>query len=92
MNKRIEFHSCGIVLTWWKRHQHFLNKHFDNELWFIEEESNLRIGFSRPLFEKVDVRYDGHTVKGITLFGISVTIGYTYDSRPVKPSRSNSRR
>lgn len=74
----------GLVWEYRTASINFQNTYLNDEPYNIVETWNIRLGFNAPLFERVNLRYDGHTVKGFTVFGISVTWGYTYDSRPIK--------
>lgn len=78
---RIFFWQRGINWEYYRHHTHFVNDKVDNTLWFFEEEKVFRIALSKPLFEIHNTYYDGHTVKGFTFLGLSITWAYSYHSR-----------
>ncbi len=84
LDPRIQIHQRGIIFEYWRDHRHFLHPMFNNELWFIEEERVFRVGLERKLWDYTDILYDGHTVKGFTLLGLSISWSDTYRSQPCR--------
>lgn len=80
---RIFYWRKGIIFVTDRRSTNFHMTHF-NEPWNIVEEKSFKIGLSWPLFEKIEMYYDGHTIDGFTVLGISITWSYTYNSKSIE--------
>ena len=95
--KIIYTHAGGLFYDYRRSIERFLNPHFSNEEWMIKEYwfVSIRLAHFAPvetdskltklrkaLFNYEQFYYDGHTVDSITLLGVTVSKGYSYDSRP----------
>lgn len=83
MNKRIFTHQGGLFFEYKIVEQDFKNQYFKDEPWHIKEYWGVFVRLTPKLFEFEDLYYDGHTVKSITLLGITLGKSYSYDSRPI---------
>jgi hypothetical protein len=80
---RIYLYRLGLFYDYKRRDEHFKNEYFNNQDWYIQSEDFVFIRLSPRLFELENLYYDGHTVKSITVLGVTLGMGYTYDSRPL---------
>jgi hypothetical protein len=55
----------------------------NKELWYCEEYYSFAIGIDKKLFEKIDVYYDGQTIKGYTILGITFFKAYSYNANNI---------
>jgi hypothetical protein len=63
---------------------YFVREHNnEKELCYCEDYYSCAIGIDKKLFEKIDVYYDGHTIKGYTILGITFFKAYSYNSNNV---------
>lgn len=76
----IYFWSQKLYLTYRWRFSAWKNKHFNDRPWNCLEEWFVYVGWNPALWEREDLYYDGHTVKSITLLGLTIGNGYTYES------------
>lgn len=82
--KRLYTHYRKLYLTWKHTYRRYLNPHFDNQEWECLEEWAVFCGLDpdSKLFGTYSSRYDGHTLKMFTIFGLCFGKMYTYQARP----------
>jgi hypothetical protein len=80
---RIYTHRRGLFFDYKREVTDFQNTHFNNEDWHIEEVWFAFIRFEPHFWHRETLYYDGHTVDAITVLGLTIGKGYSYDSRPV---------
>ena len=66
------YHKLHFVWKW--NYERYANAHFNNQEWECLEEWSVFIGRDPDgkMFNRVDIYYDGHTVKGFTFLGICI--------------------
>ncbi len=80
--KRLFFWNSGVYFRREFAETDFINKYFENEEWHCKDETVAFIKLSPYFWNWTDIRYDGHTVKSVTVLGVEIGQYYSYDSRP----------
>ena len=78
---RFYTHQKGLYFKYRLSSDIWRNKYFEDRLWQIKEEWFVGIRFVKKWFDKWSVYYDGHTVDSITICGVELIKGYTYESQ-----------
>lgn len=84
---RFYWKSSVLTVRVWTRYSRWFNKYFNGDPWEIVEENFVFVGFSPRLhgwFGIDNFYYDGHTTDSISVFGIVLGKGYSYESRSMK--------
>jgi hypothetical protein len=84
--------SQRLYITYrWAFHS-WNNEHFDGKPWNCREEWFAFIGWNPKLWEIEDMYYDGHTIQSITILGLTIGKGFTYESAAQKDTTRKSPR
>ena len=84
--KLLEWHYGRLFFAYRRKYSEYINEYCGDDLWHMWECWSVCFGHEpgSGLFNIENLRYDGHTYKSITLFGLTFGLHYSYDCEEKK--------
>lgn len=76
--KRFEIYCKKLYINYQIMWYAAPNSYDNNRYWQHEENKYVAIGFNPKLWELENITYDMHTYKAITILGLTIGYGYSY--------------
>lgn len=80
--KRFEWHH-GPIFNYRIKWHAAPNPNDNNKYWQHEETWFVGIQIDLAWFDTQNFYYDGHTMKSITILGVKITKGYSWQAEPI---------